>query len=74
MAEFSLTFRMDNAAFADDPAGEVARILRDVADKVTRGDGFTVGDAELRPIRDSNGNRIGEYCADLEDLGGEEPA
>jgi hypothetical protein len=68
MANFSLEFQMNNAAFADNPAGEVARILRDVADKVERGDGFTVGDAELRPIRDSNGNLIGEYCADLDDM------
>jgi len=72
MAEFSLTFRIDNAAFVEDPAAEVARILRDVAGKVERGEGFTAGDAHMRPIRDSNGNRIGEYCADLEDLGGED--
>ncbi|AZO29366.1 hypothetical protein [Mesorhizobium sp. M1B.F.Ca.ET.045.04.1.1] len=68
MAEFSLEIKMDNAAFADDPGGEVARILRDIADKVTRGDGFTIGEATGTPIRDVNGNRVGTWFADLEDL------
>ena len=72
MPEFSLTFRMNNAAFVDDPAGEVARILREVAGNVERGEGFTIGENEMRPIRDSNGNRVGEYCADLVDLDGED--
>jgi hypothetical protein len=66
--EFSLQFRMNNSAFAEDPAFEVARILREIADKVERGDGFIIGDAHMRPICDFNGNRIGEYCADLEDM------
>lgn len=71
MAAFSLEMDLDNAAFADDPGAEVARILRDIADKVTRGQGFTIGDATGTPIRDANGNRVGTWFADLEDLDSE---
>lgn len=69
MAEFTLSFRMDNAAFSDDPGAEAARILRQIAATVANGgDGWTFGEANMRPIRDVNGNRIGEWTADLEDL------
>lgn len=68
MANFSLEIEMGNAAFSDDPGAEVARILRDIADKVTRGAGFAVGDATGTPIHDVNGNRVGTWFADLEDF------
>ena len=48
---FRLKIACDNEAFAD--AGEVARILRAVADKVERGENEVL-------CRDSNGNLVGE--------------
>ena len=44
-----------NAAFEDEPATEIARILRDLADKFDRGEAH--GDS--MPLRDINGNRCG---------------
>lgn len=52
---FELQFATDNAAFDDFPASEAARILRDIAGKVERGETFGA------PIHDSNGNRIGYW-------------
>ena len=51
---FTLRIEPDNDAFSDDPSLELARILQDVARKVA--DGQTTG-----TIRDSNGNRVGEW-------------
>ena len=45
-----------NDAFVDDDAAEVARILREVADKLENGE-------RVFPIRDINGNQCG-YCTD----------
>lgn len=43
-----------NAAFEDAPASEIARILRDLADRIERNpEPYTV-------LRDINGNRVGE--------------
>lgn len=57
---FRLEFKTDNAAFDDDAAGfEVARILREIADKYDSGVWSTNGPA--LPVYDVNGNRIGEY-------------
>lgn len=44
----------DNAAFEDEPASEIARILRKVARAVERGD-------ELGLLVDSNGNTVGSW-------------
>lgn len=56
---FSLEFETDNAAFADDNArAECARILRKVAAQIESG-------SDGENIRDVNGNRIGEWSADL---------
>lgn len=54
MARFTLTIDTDNAAFDPDPAPEVARILRQTADRVEAG--VTSGAA-----RDINGNRVGTF-------------
>jgi len=51
---FTLKIKTDNAAFDGDRDGEVARILRDVADSIKVG-------ADLGVIRDINGNNVGEY-------------
>ena len=57
---FKLTIdNTDNAAF-EEPGLEIARILRDAADKVERGTwGFI--------LRDYNGNKVGTADDDLED-------
>ena len=49
-----LEIAMDNAAFADYPEGETAKILRDVADLVINGrtDGHCI---------DVNGNTVGKW-------------
>lgn len=54
-----LTLEMENAAFADGMAGqEVARILRQLADKIQDWPGanaFNLG------LRDINGNKVGKF-------------
>lgn len=57
---FKLTIKTDNAAFKDAAGIEVARILRELADKVEDWPGknkFTIG------LRDGNGNKVGECKA-----------
>lgn len=49
-----VNFATDNAAFDDEPASEIARILRDVAGKIEAGQFENV-------IRDLNGNKIGNW-------------
>lgn len=55
--KFTVEIECDNAAFADWPGLEVARILRDVANRVD-------GDAEGThgTCRDANGNRVGSWA------------
>lgn len=55
---FKLSFKTDNAAFADDDlAYESAMVLRAVANKIEAG--------ELSgAIMDSNGNKVGEFSFD----------
>lgn len=53
--KFTLEMNVDNAAFAEDRAGEVGRCLQQVARNVAR------GTAPSQAIYDSNGNRIGEW-------------
>lgn len=56
--EFSITFDMGNAAFDDGNApAECARILRDIAAKVERGQ-------EDGTVRDVNGNNVGAWSAE----------
>lgn len=55
MAEqFTLEIETGNAAFSDGPATEIARILRDLAARLERGD-FN----DEMHLRDYNGNRVG---------------
>ena len=55
--KFTLSFSTDNDAFYDDENGEIARILRDLADRIDRGDIAFLH----RNILDGNGNIIGTY-------------
>jgi hypothetical protein len=57
---FCLEISTDNDAFHDDEGAtynppEVCRILRDVADRLERGEDFT----SMRKLRDYNGNTVG---------------
>lgn len=51
---FKLEFSTANAAFEESPEEEAARILKDVASKL-------VNDHTAGPIRDINGNTVGEW-------------
>jgi len=56
MARFTVQMTCDNAAFADDMTGEIARILRTIADRLD------LADADFyQTIRDINGNDVGRY-------------
>jgi hypothetical protein len=52
---FQLALDCDNDAFADDPAAEVARILRHVADRLDAGETFD----DYQTLLDENGNDVG---------------
>lgn len=45
---------MDNAAFNDEPATELARILRELAEEIENGQGSC-------QLRDINGNAVGTF-------------
>lgn len=47
----------DNAAFEDCDGAEVARILRELADRI---DNEPLGKKDCRFARDINGNRVGQ--------------
>lgn len=49
---------IDNAAFADDPVPEVARILRELADEIERS-GLPETNRDVFTLRDINGNLVG---------------
>lgn len=51
--KYHVEIECDNAAFEDDRDAEIARILRDLAKHVERGDG------DERRLHDSNGNWVG---------------
>jgi hypothetical protein len=55
MSELTIEMSLDNAAFEDDPAPEIARILRQLADKL---EGRGIDDEIL--LWDINGNRVGK--------------
>lgn len=50
----TIQIQMDNAAFDDEPATELARILRKLAEKIEQG-------SDRENLRDHNGNRVGEF-------------
>ena len=52
--KLKITIRLDNAAFADNEAGETARILRKMADKYEN-----AGQLSDANVRDLNGNIVG---------------
>jgi hypothetical protein len=54
---FTINMTCDNAAFDPYPGEEVARILRDIADRVELG--WT--DDTWQTIRDINGNDVGRW-------------
>ena len=55
MKAYKIEIETDNAAFEDDQAGEVARILRDLADRIE-----SLGAVPTDSlIRDINGNQVG---------------
>ena len=59
MPTFKLDIKTENAAFEDDQCGvEIARILREIADKFDR------GEPSAGTVRDVNGNRVGKYRYD----------
>ena len=55
---FRLQVRTDSAAFEDDPAPELARILRDVAGRIEAGQDI----GHYLTIHDVNGNPVGQYA------------
>jgi hypothetical protein len=66
--EFTLKINMDNAAFEDRPAGELAKCLNKVVDQLpTWASGFTRMHGEPfyeGKIKDSNGNTVGSWQID----------
>jgi hypothetical protein len=59
MAQFVLTIKTDNAAFADGmEAREVSRILAQAADRIESADVLYPYET---PLHDVNGNRVGAY-------------
>ena len=62
---FKLYIKCDNAAFSDGggashdaAAPELARILREIANKIESGNSFDT----FKTIRDINGNEVGAYA------------
>lgn len=56
---FKVTIKTDNAAFDDDKPGEVARMLRGLADLLERQ--ARDGDLTCGQLYDHNGNAVGQY-------------
>lgn len=54
--KFTVEIECDNAAFEDDSGAEVARILRNLAAELENNPGVL----GRFPLRDTNGNRVGE--------------
>ncbi len=50
-----ITVTMENAAFEDAPASELARILRELANKIER------NGPDACKLRDINGNTVGKF-------------
>lgn len=58
--KFFVQMSINNAAFEDSPASEVARILREIADSIESADSVP---EYFRNCRDVNGNTVGTYAA-----------
>lgn len=64
MGHFKLTIATGNAAFDHRPEGEIARILRALADQLDDGDVLrarSIGNVNAGELRDHNGNRVGRW-------------
>lgn len=57
MENITISIETGNAAFADSPASEIARILRDLAKRFERD-----GASSCLTLRDINGNRCGRVA------------
>jgi len=57
---FKLYIDIQNDAFQPSPELEIARILRDVADRIEHSTKFDL--SLYRTIRDLNGNDVGRYA------------
>ena len=53
-SNFTLNIDCENLAFEDDVAPELARLLREIADRIESG-------SMAGNIRDINGNRVGSF-------------
>lgn len=58
MGTWVIQFQDDNAAFEDNPTGEISRILRELADKFEN-EGGPDCEYTSEMIRDINGNTVG---------------
>lgn len=56
---FTLDFETHTSAFDENHAGEVSRILRDIAEHIEHG-------YMEQSVMDHNGNCIGQYCLNRE--------
>lgn len=56
---FTLEFETENAAFADNPGYEIARILRKIARRIEFSPQDLAGDVVV--IADLNGNTVGQW-------------
>lgn len=54
MASFEVTINLKGAMLDGDPGPELARLLREVADRAEEG-------RKVGPIIDTNGNTVGHY-------------
>lgn len=61
MSTFRLELNIDHASFADDEAGEIVRILRDVAERIDANGPGALTSNECERIRDVNGTYCGVY-------------
>lgn len=59
MAKFTVTINTGNDAFGDDPGHEIARILREIADRADQS--LTAGRYFTNLVRDANGNTVGKF-------------
>lgn len=62
--EFKLAINCDNPAF-DNASSEVARILRELADRIDGHPHFSAGHSQ--PVMDANGNEVGGFVIEADD-------
>lgn len=62
LVEFEMKIHSSNAAFEENPAGEVARILRDIANDIEGSHTYCEGNC-----RDLNGNTVGSFSFEVDE-------